>query len=296
MEKITILMSTYNGQPFLDKQFESIYKQENLSNIKVQIVIRDDGSNDNTIQIIKKWTKILDITFYSEESIGVRKSFYWLIVNAPESDYYAFCDQDDIWKNNKLSNSIKKIKELQLPATLYFSNLEYIDADDNYLNKNMLSEEFNLSLKRVFMCNPANGCTMVWDTDFHRILKNVPYDTFTMHDEFACTVAMVMGHVIYDPAPRMYYRLHNNNVTQSKNFYQKIKKTKQIWLERKPYSIDKRAKELLKYCVNESNKSTLVELSNYKKGFTRWSIIKKYNCEVRSISRSFRLRVLLGLA
>ena len=163
MNKLTILMSTYNGQLFLDKQFESLYRQENLNDFEVNIVVRDDGSKDGTIQIINKWSEKLNITVYCGDNIGARNSFFWLIINAPESDYYAFCDQDDIWKNDKLSNSINKIKEAHSSKTLYFSNLQYIDCIDNNLNKNMLSNKFTLSLERIFMCNPANGCTMVWD-------------------------------------------------------------------------------------------------------------------------------------
>lgn len=296
MNKLTILMSTYNGHLYLDEQLESIYKQEGLNEFEVNIVIRDDGSMDDTVQIIKKWSERMNITFYCGDNIGARNSFFWLITNAPESDYYAFCDQDDIWKSNKLSISIKRIKEVHSSATLFFSNLEYIDGKGKALNKNMLNDEFRLSLERVFMCNPANGCTMVWDKDLHGILKTVPYDTFTMHDEFACTVAMTMGQIIYDPVPSMYYRIHNDNVTQTNSLRKKLKTTKQIWLERKPYSIDKRAKMLLDYNINGACRDLLLEISNYRKGICRYKIAKHFKCENSSINRSFKIRVLLGLA
>ena len=94
----------------------------------------------------------------------------------------------------------------------------------------------------------------------------------------------------------MYYRLHNNNVTQSNSLLKKIKTTKEIWFERKPYSIDKRARTLLRYDINETYRALLLEISKYRKGFVRFKIAKKFKCESGPINRSFKIRILLGLA
>ena len=293
MQTVAILLSTYNGQRFLDRQLESIYKQKHLENFDIQIVVRDDGSQDDTLNILKKWSVRMNITIYDKKNIGARESFYWLIINAPKADYYALCDQDDIWKEDKLSIAIKSIKEERM---LYFSNMEYIDSNGRKLGKRFLKEDFKLSLKRVFMCNPANGCTMVWNSELQKILKIIPYDTFSMHDEFISTIALTMGKVIYDSEVSMYYRVHNFNVTQSSNLYKKMRLWKEVWFDRKLYSIDKRASMLLHYDVKKEAIPVLVELSNYKKGINRLQIAMKYNCEVMSISRSFKMRVIFGLA
>ena len=293
MKKITILMSTYNGQKYLEKQLNSIYDQKGLEDFEVQIVVRDDGSQDDTVQILESWSDRISIIIYRKNNVGARESFYWLIKNAPKSDYYAFCDQDDIWKNTKLSTALKALKA---EKSLYFSNVDYIDGDDQNLGKKLLSDQFSLSLERVFMCNPANGCTMVWDHALHQDLLTIPYDTFTMHDEFLCIVALVKGSVVYDAKSSMSYRLHGMNVTQSNSLKKKYKIWKQIWFGRKPYAIDKRARMLLQYGVKDEVIPILLELGDYKKGMNRFQVIIKYHCEEAAINRSFKLRILLGLA
>ena len=164
------------------------------------------------------------------------------------------------------------------------------------IGKRLLSEDFSLSLERVFMCNPANGCTMIWDKELQKELLKIPYDTFTMHDEFLCIIALLLGTVIYDPNPSMYYRLHSLNVTQSNSIIKKFKIWKQIWFGRKPYSIDKRAKVLMTYPSENGRNTVLQEIGDYKKGLNRIKIMKKYKCEDVAIDRSFKIRVLLGLA
>lgn len=293
MRKLTILMSTYNGQQYLDKQLKSIYNQRNIEDYDVSIIVRDDGSQDDTVRILESWSDRMNIIVYREKNVGARESFYWLIKNAPESDYYAFSDQDDIWKENKIE---KALGMMQQKKTLYFSNVEYMDSDEHLLGKRLLKKDFSLSIERVFMCNPANGCTMIWDKALHQDFLRIPYDTFTMHDEFLCMVALVMGHVIYDPEASMFYRLHGLNVTQSNSLKKKFKIWRQIWFERKPYAIDERARMLLRYDVKEEMRPILNEICRYKKGINRFRIALKYNCEDRGISRSFKIRVLLGLA
>ena len=292
MDTITILISTYNGGRFLAEQLESIYSQRGLEKNRVQIVCRDDGSSDNTKEILRKWKDKLSITLIEGKNVGARDSFHILLNSAPESDYYAFCDQDDVWYEDKLSRAIEAIKK---PKTLYFSNIEYIDSEGHSLGRNLLSSEFNLSLKRVLMCNPANGCAMVWDKKLHEVFIKVPYDTFTMHDEFACTLALLFGNIIYDREPSMGYRLHNYNVTQSKDLAKKYKLWKSIWFGRKQYSLDKRAAMLLNYDLKDEDKQLLYRLSQYKKGVNRFKLVWTYACEDYGIQRSFRLRMLIGL-
>ena len=184
---------------------------------------------------------------------------------------------------------------IRSPKTLYFSNIEYIDAEDCDLGKRLLADKFELSLKRVLMCNPANGCTMVWENHLQAALKDIPRDTFTMHDEFMCTVALLLGHIVYDPRPAMGYRLHDLNVTQSNNLVKKVKLWKSIWFGRKPYSLDKRAAMLLQFDLKDADREILYQMSRYKFGINRFKLISGYSCEDRGIERSFKLRMLIGL-
>lgn len=285
-------MSTYNGAKYIDKQLESIYHQKGLDDYVLKLIIRDDGSCDDTIDIINLWRDRLTIDLLQGNNIGARDSFFYLLKTAPVSDYYAFCDQDDIWNDDKLYKAISRICE---ERTLYFSNIEYVDTHEKKIGRKLLNDDFRFSLKRILMCNPANGCAMVWDNKLQDIIIKVPEETFTMHDEFVCTVACLFGHVVYDDESTMSYRLHEANVTQSNSIKKKYKLWKKIWFGRKQYSLDKRAKMLLKFPLKEEDRKILLDLSQYKKGLKRLKLFSQYRCEDFGIERSFKIRMLIGV-
>ena len=105
--KVNILMSTYNGQQFLAEQIRSIQEQ---SYTDWTLFIRDDGSSDNTKEILKDFehqdSRIHLIDNDKSDNLGVIKSFHKL-VNHDRADYYFFSDQEDVWLPNKLELSLK---------------------------------------------------------------------------------------------------------------------------------------------------------------------------------------------
>ena len=101
---VTVFMSTYNGEKYLEQQIESILHQEH---VKVKLFIRDDGSKDNTIKILRKYSKLSNIHVIYGDNIGYAKSFLKIIENNEYTSYYSFSDQDDIWLPNKLHEAIR---------------------------------------------------------------------------------------------------------------------------------------------------------------------------------------------
>ena len=99
MEKVIVLMSTYNGEKYIKQQVDSILNQENVS---VELVVRDDGSNDNTISILKEYEKAGKLIWYTGDNKGAAYSFFDLMEYAKnrydDYCYFALSDQDDIWK------------------------------------------------------------------------------------------------------------------------------------------------------------------------------------------------------
>ena len=100
--KINIVMSTYNGEQFLAEQIDSIQQQTFKD---WQLLIRDDGSSDQTPEIIKSFVaqdpRIVFINEHDRENFGVIKNFFTLIKH-DKADYYFFSDQDDVWLEDKL--------------------------------------------------------------------------------------------------------------------------------------------------------------------------------------------------
>ena len=108
--KVQILMSTYNGEMFLEKQLDSILAQ----NYPIELLIRDDGSSDRTVEIIKRYQKKnKNICLVEGHNLGVISSFFELFRIADESaDYFALADQDDIWFPNKVERAVSAFHSL----------------------------------------------------------------------------------------------------------------------------------------------------------------------------------------
>ena len=99
MKKIIILLSAYNGEKFISEQLESLLKMRIPDKSEIKIVIRDDGSSDNTLKILESYEKKYNnIYVIKGENIGWKRSFWELLKYEKNGDYYCYCDQDDIWK------------------------------------------------------------------------------------------------------------------------------------------------------------------------------------------------------
>ena len=121
MCRCLILLSTYNGEKYLPELLESVLAQKD---IYVDILARDDGSTDKTVEILKKYDRV---KVYGGNNLKPAKSFLDLIWKADINyDYYALCDQDDVWKEEKIISAVKCIENIDKPA-LYSSAVEVVD-------------------------------------------------------------------------------------------------------------------------------------------------------------------------
>ena len=109
---VEILMATYNGAQYVGRQIDSIINQKGVD---VHITIRDDGSKDNTPEVLHSYEKLYpsQIKVILGENIGHRRCFLTLLSLATKADYYAFSDQDDIWEEEKLHKQEAILKPLK---------------------------------------------------------------------------------------------------------------------------------------------------------------------------------------
>ena len=135
MIKVCVMMSTYNGEKYLEEQIMSILDQD----IQVHLYIRDDGSQDGTKGILKKYMNKENIFIRFSNNLGPQKSFINLIEWVGMGyDYYFFADQDDKWKPRKIKTAINFLTQnsYSLPKSkLYFSNVIMTDNKLEKLNK-----------------------------------------------------------------------------------------------------------------------------------------------------------------
>lgn len=265
--RVLVLMSTYNGEKYICEQLFSLYNQRN---VELDILIRDDGSNDKTIELIEQEQKNHpNITILKEENLGYAKSFWSLITVAKDNyDYYAFCDQDDIWLSDKLIAGIKKIEEIKedIPI-LYTSKVISIDSNMNILSNNTFTTNRILNKYESFQKSVVPGCTFIFNKKAIKYLKM--YNGYMeSHDWASYCIINVFGKVIYDNNSYIYYRIHENNTigknSKIKNFTNKVKRL----LKKSECSRSKFAKDFYetyyKNIVDITLKNSLNQLAYYK--------------------------------
>lgn len=208
---VTVLMSTYNGEMFLREQIESILCQKDIN---VRLIIRDDGSKDHTVDILKEYQKKGILTWYSGKNLKTARSFLNLIDESRDDDYYAFSDQDDVWLNQKLKRAISYLEKInpKLPA-LYAGNYTLTDEKLNKLSSSV-RHVTTTTLANAIVCSCCTGCTMVFNRQLRDLIKKYDVPKYIyMHDDWIHKVCLsVGGKVIYDSKPMLLYRQHGDNV------------------------------------------------------------------------------------
>ena len=211
MKSVCVLISTYNGQTYLQEQLDSLYAQRG---VRLTILARDDGSSDGTADILRENANENDcLKWYRGANRGPAESFLNLISAAPDADYYAFCDQDDVWDDDKLICAVSILDNIgQSRPALYHSNLRLVDKDLGYLgtaHDKPLAEP----ARYTALAEPvATGCTMVMNRAAMELLRERMPDRCKMHDEWTYLVVSLTGKVLYDFTPHISYRQHEDNV------------------------------------------------------------------------------------
>ncbi|QHQ61055.1 glycosyltransferase [Anaerocolumna sedimenticola] len=225
MKKVQILLSSYNGEKFIKKQIDSILQQDFK---ELSILIRDDGSSDRTIDIIKEYSLLhKNIKFYTGKNIGAQNSFFNLLENADQTcDYYALADQDDIWKNNKVSKAIDELDKYDnnFPV-LYSSDVTLVNEQLKIIKNKIRNYHVSPSFGNALVENICIGCTLVLNKKLlDLITNNIPHFSY-MHDWWIYIVASYFGTIIFDYNSYVFYRQHSNNAIGTyTNFYSKIYK------------------------------------------------------------------------
>lgn len=217
MDKVCIMMSTYNGEMFLPEQLDSLLGQRGVD---IEIYIRDDGSTDLTRDIIKKYIgKHANIHFTDGVNLGPGRSFWELLRSVPEYDYYAFCDQDDVWMPEKLKRGVDHIKSAGNRPGLYYSRTHIVNSDMQELKSYDSDYKKRIpSFGQLIAENNASGCTMVWNDGLHSIARRLLPEHMRMHDHMLYLICQACdGYVYYDRKSYISYRQHESNVVSGRD-------------------------------------------------------------------------------
>ncbi len=205
-------MASYNGSLFIEEQIRSIIKQTYTD---WRLLIHDDGSSDSTIEIIKKF-ELLDkrITLVSDGIIGLGTAYNFLhLLKYSTSEYTIFCDQDDIWLDNKLDVMITAIQEKNndIPQAVYSNAYVYQENDSSIKGFSTLAKPTSLT-DLLFLNAGIQGCAILFNKKLKDICSNPP-DNVCMHDHLLTLSAITFGEFTYIDKRLMLYRRHANTVT-----------------------------------------------------------------------------------
>lgn len=207
VETVCVLMSTYNGEKYIEDQIYSILNQVNVN---IQLIIRDDGSCDDTLNIIGS-IKDSRIHIIRGENLGWKKSFSYLLRNAPSYDYYAFSDQDDIWDIYKLDEAIKRLKKIK-EACVYYCDAEIVDGNLNKMGIKKNMNPFPKKITNIFICS-GQGCCMVLNNSAKKLFSEYePISDFS-HEAWICILCGYFGRIIHDESKLIKYRITGKNTS-----------------------------------------------------------------------------------
>lgn len=286
--KVAILLATYNGAPYLQEQFASLACQ---SYPAIDVWLSDDSSTDDTLGIAaraaKAWSKgrfeIIrrDAKPPETSSNGIdfgqalarsNANFLSLIRNeAIEADYYAFCDQDDIWEPAKLSRAIAWLagQPEDTPA-MHCSRTRIIDVSGQLSGLSILFSR-TPGFRNAIIQNIAAGNTIVMNRAAMDALRAHTIDgRFVSHDWWAYILVTALGgKVKYDMEPLTRYRQHDTNlVGENASWRARMTRFKLVMKGRfrQWNDINLKALQQIRHLLTKENRRVLDEFTALRQG------------------------------
>jgi len=297
--KVSVLLSTYNGEKYINELINSINSQDID---KFELVVRDDGSNDNTLKLIEQNKGDVAVRILSsDENLGSAKSFFLLLRECgAKADYYAFADQDDIWGSDKLSQAIGCLEGFSSDKpVLYCSRLEYVDDNLNHLMWSRVPRKIGFG--NALVENIATGCTVVINESARKLIVSKLPRTCVMHDWWFYLVISCFGEVFWDEYSGIKYRQHDSNVVgAATTFFGDVKRRLKRFFNRDRqgiFSLSSQAEvfyELFYDDLTEEVKSTLQLLIRGKTSFfQRIKLVFSKNIWRQRLFDDFIMRVVI---
>jgi glycosyltransferase involved in cell wall biosynthesis len=216
MNRISIAMCTFNGEAFLAEQLESIRAQSRPPN---ELVICDDGSTDNSAALVRNFASTVSFPVHwvvNAHRLGPTKNFERAI-SLTIGDVIVLCDQDDVWRADKLARIATVFEESDIRTAGVFSDAELIDADGAQIGSR-LWQYFgfgNGSQKRVLEGNAFEvllrkhvvpGCSMAFRASYKALL--LPFPEVGIHDRWIAILLAAVAEFALIPEPLIRYRRH----------------------------------------------------------------------------------------
>ncbi|MGC1373944.1 MAG: glycosyltransferase family 2 protein [Candidatus Sulfotelmatobacter sp.] len=216
--EIEVLMATWNGARYVEGQLDSLFSQTTQN---FRLVVRDDGSSDSTLCIVERYKARYP------DRVAIRKNpsrqgpcrTFSLLAEESVAPYVAFCDQDDVWRPDKLELSVSAIKAIEAERgaetpVLAFSDMEIVDDGSQVIAPSLWRlghiNPDRATLGAMLVQNLVTGCTVLANRSL--ILKGSPIpEGAVMHDTWLGLTAVVFGVVHPLRETTVQYRQHGGN-------------------------------------------------------------------------------------
>jgi glycosyltransferase involved in cell wall biosynthesis len=231
--QLVILLAAYNGGKYIADQIRSIQRQTWAD---WKLVVRDDGSTDDTLYIVQKLMsddkRIQLICKTASGANSAKSNFVALMEKAKEDNaaYVMFSDQDDIWRKDKVELQMlhmEKMKRIhgKVPICIH-SDMQVVDESCEMISKSFMRYQGIRHLDRdqlnvLLVQNFVTGCTMFFNRALLDVSLPVP-DEADMHDWWLAQVSSALGVLSYIDEPLVMYRQHSANVIGAKRYYDTI--------------------------------------------------------------------------
>lgn len=224
-QQVAILLASYNGEQFIRAQIDSILSQ---SCNDWHLFIRDDDSTDSTFAIEQEYANRYpqQITIVNAPSAkhSSKHNFWTLsqyVLDKTDSEYVMFCDQDDVWTQSKVEDTLRAMKSaeqrFQDRRILVHTDLEVVNKDLNVLGDSFIKyralDPSCTEVNRIVVQNNVTGCTTMLSRKLlQKALELNDIEKIAMHDWWFSLVASVFGHIVFLNKSTIKYRQHGGNV------------------------------------------------------------------------------------
>ncbi len=276
---VGILLCTFNGGRYLNEQLASIADQ---SYKNWRLFVSDDGSTDQTLELLHAFKDHYDgnkVVIFIGPKQGPTSNFLFLIDRVHhQCEYFAFCDQDDIWHEDKLSRATVILDNIvNTRPALYCSSTVYISKSGEYLQGSYIFKN-PPSFKNALVQSIAGGNTMVFNKTAASILVKTPFTiNLEAHDWWTyILITGCNGQVYYDPHPTVDYRQHSGAlVGENRSLRARLMRTKKL-LEGRFRVWNNQNIKGLEYFSSQLTSENLITLAWYQKLRSKFLLLRVY--------------------